>query len=250
MKFNPRKTLILPLVIAAFLGCGRGREQQQNVLKDLLTMEQALVAQQEIPAPSEDAERYGKADGLVRYMHERMVQASSLNREFLALLKETELWTSPTEWKDPQRVKETRRKAERLVAVVDEYTELIDTTLGAKGMEKVRAMKLGSRFDEDYARGLQESSDLVGKEKELLATTKAWGQSMVDLLAIVDEKMASMDGNIPLFGSDEDAQRYRILNDQVSRDRHLLGELARRYVDSYEAYRKTWEDKVQKAIGS
>jgi hypothetical protein len=239
--------LLIPVTITLLLACGHQREQQLNIMKDLVAMQQARVAQQEIPPPSEDAKRYGQGDALVHYMYERFVKVTALDKEFIALVKESEMWTSPTEWKDPQKVKVLRKKAERLVAVVDEYTQLADETTGEKAMDKIRSFKLGSRFNDEYRSGLQEGSDLLGELKTLMATAKNWGERMVDLLTLVDEKLAKMDGNIPKFEKIEDAERYRNLNYKIQEEKNLLGELAGRYLKRYEEYQKSLESKVQKA---
>ena len=241
------KSLILPLIFLTCLGCGHEREQQKNLLKDLVGMQQAMVAQLEIPPPAEDQERYGKGDVLIRYMYDRFVKVSALNQEFLTLVKETELWTSPVEWKDRQKVKVLRKKAERLVAVVDEYTEVLDETVGEKGLEKIHSFKLGTQFNKSYELGLQEGADMLGELNLFMTTTRSWAQKMADLLALVDEKLVKMDGKIPKFGQIEDAERYRSLNTKIQDEKHTLGELALRYMKRNEEYQKGVSEKVQRA---
>jgi len=250
MHCKALRNLILPLVVLACLSCGHEREQQQNLLKDMVSMQQAMVAQQEIPAPSEDQERYGKGDALIRYMYDRFLKVSALNQEFLALVKETELWTSPAEWKDRQKVKVLRKKAERLVAVVDEYTEVIDETIGEKGLEKIHSFKLGSSFNRSYGIGLQEAAEMLGELNTLMTTTRNWAQKMAELLALVDEKLVKMDGKIPKFEQIEEAERYRRLNYQIQEEKHLLGEQALRYMKQNEEYQKGVNEKVQRATES
>ena len=250
MSFKSPMKLVLPCIIALLLACGHQREQQRNIMKDLKLMQRAMVAQQEIPPPSEDPERYGKWGELVRFMFERLVKGAALNKEFLALAQETELWTSPAEWKDPQKVKVIRSKAERLVAVVDEYTLLIDETSGEMAMEKIRTFKFGSRFNEGFRRGMQEHSAMLDELNALMITTRNWARQMADLLTLVDEKLVKLDGNIPKFELIQDAERYRSLNYRIQQEKQLLGDQVVRYLKNYKEYRKSLEAKFDKATES
>jgi len=239
MPSKTRLKLFLPgLVLLLFLACGHQREQQRNILNDLKLMQLAVASRQEIPPPSEDPERYGKWDALVRDHYEQLVKVAALNKEFLSLVQEAELWTSPTEWKDPQKVKATRKKAERLVAIVDDYTVLIDEVTGEKAMERIRSFHFGSRFNDDYSKALREHADMLGELSAFMATTRNWAQRMAELLALVDEKLVKMDGKIPKFEMIEDAERYRSLNNRIQEEKQVLSGQAVRYLQRYKDSQK------------
>jgi hypothetical protein len=234
MWFKGFSRFCLFALLAVLMACGRQKEQERNVLTDLEAMRKAATAQQEVPPPSEDPARYGKAEPVVKFLYERYVRVSELNREFMALMQETEYWVSPGQWKDREKVKTLRSKAERLVVVVDRYTELMDETTGEKAMTTLRSFDLGSRFMDDFSRGLMEHSQLIGETNTLLEVMWGWSQRMAELLALVDEKLVKMDGDIPKFGTSEDAERYRDLRFKIEQEKLTLVECVKRYMKAYE----------------
>lgn len=233
MGFKGCARLCLLALLAVLMACGRQKEQQRNFLTDLEAMQKAAIARQEVPPPSEIPGHYGKGEPVVKLMYEHYVKLSELNREFMGLVQETEYWISPGQWKDREKVKTLRRKAERLVIVVDGYTEQMDETTGEKAMNKLRSYGLGSRLLDAYSQGLMEHSQLIGETNTLLEVMRGWSQRMAELLALVDEKLVKMDGDIPKFGTSEDAERYRDLAFKIEQEKRTLVECIKRYMKAY-----------------
>jgi len=199
------------LLLALLFGCRNEREHEKNMLADLTAIQEAINTHQEIPPLSEDPHRYGRGVEIMRFCHERAVRLAVLQPEFTALLKESTTWVTPREWSDRTKLKATRAKAERLLVVIRNMESIQEDFFGERFHQSVLAFKLGPRFEQGYRDAMGQETELIEASRALMTAVRLWAEKGVELFTLVDEKLVTMDEELPKFAEASDAEAYRRL---------------------------------------
>jgi hypothetical protein len=209
-----RRSALIPVcvLILSSLGCGRKeKEQERRMAQEIQAMTQAVAKNEALPPVSNDPEAYGRGRELMLFIHERLARAVLTNNEMASLAKDADRWIQPQEWTSPERIKELRTKATRMVMLMNQSSTLMDETMGEAGLSKIRAMDLRPSMKAGVLDSLQARGDALDTAKELLAASRSVFERREAILALADEKGVKVEDGVPKFPSGEDAVRYRTL---------------------------------------
>ncbi len=209
-----RRSALIPacVLLLPILGCDRKeKEQERRMAEELQAMTQAVAKGQALPPVSNDPEAYGRGRELMLFIHERLARAVLTNNEMATLAKDADRWIEPQEWTSPERIKELRSKASRMVLLMNQSSTLMDETMGEAGLSKIRAMDLRPSMKTGVLDSLQTRGGALDAAKELMAASRDVFERRAAILALADEKGVKVEDGVPKFPSGEDAVRYRTL---------------------------------------